>query len=131
MFLIDSISITYKLQPNLVLEDLSQNLWQIWTCIKVSNWLNIYYLQIAAKFSAIDLSQNLWQIWACIKISNWLNSYYLHVAAKFSARRFVTKFMANIRFFWWQYTWFSNMENDSAALHRLIIVLLIWMSIQV
>ena len=37
-----------------------------------------------------------------------------------NARRFVTKFMANIRFFWWQYTWFSNMENDSAALHRLI-----------
>ena len=28
-FLIDSIVITYMLQPNLVLEDLSQNLWQI------------------------------------------------------------------------------------------------------
>ena len=33
----------------------------IWVCIKISNWPNIYYLHVAANFRARKLLQNLWQ----------------------------------------------------------------------
>ena len=64
----------------------------------------------------MELPQNLWQTFACVA-SEKKNSPKNGVA---------TKFMANVKFFKWLYTWFSNMENDSAALHRLIISVFGW-----
>ena len=91
----------------------------------------------------MEVPQNFVQTWACIRfsidpiaITCWIN---LGVASNFCANiaciRFsidpiaikcwinlgvASNFCANIRFFLILYTWFSNIVNDSATLHRLI-----------
>ena len=82
----------------------------------------------------MELPQNLLQTFACVASEKKLPTKN-GVASKFIAnfclcsirKKFPTKngvaskLMANIRFFLLLYTWFSNIVNDSASLHRLII----------
>ena len=62
-----------------------------------------------------------------LKVTHFCAKYYPIVLPRISRLK-VTYFCANIRFFLLVYTWFSNIVNDSASLHRLITLSTFWFS---
>ena len=103
--------------------ELPQNFLQTFACVASEknflpkmelpqNFLQSFACIVSEKkfLQKMELPQNFLQNFSCVASEK-----------KLSPKNGVaSKYLANIRFFLLVYTWFSNIVNDSASLHRLI-----------